>query len=80
MAHFIGVVKGNRGEASCLGTYRSGVEASAQGWHIGGRVRCYVGEDGRDRVTVEVTGGSGGPRVYMALHYVLGPNGPEREV
>lgn len=60
MAHFIGYLKGNRGEASRLGTGNSGIRAQAQGWDIGGKVYCSVNNNGEDIVEMYVTRGSNG--------------------
>ncbi len=58
MAHFIGYLEGNRGPASRLGTAKSGIDARAQGWDIGGRVRVRVNADGEDEVDIYLTSGS----------------------
>lgn len=59
MSHFYGEISGNRGEASRCGSKDSGMDGWVRGWDIGCRARCWVGADGVDRVTIEVTGGSG---------------------
>ena len=57
MAHFYGIVKGNKGEESRCGTKSSGLLATAQGWDIGGKVRIdHI--QGRDVVTLGFSGGS----------------------
>jgi hypothetical protein len=58
VAHFIGYVTGrSKTTASRLGTKSTGITARAQGWDIGARVTVnHV--DGRDIVSVELTGGS----------------------
>lgn len=61
MAHFIGYLKGNRGEVSRLGSKDSGMSAIARGWNIGASV--WVGHDkekGLDFVDVTIDGGSNG--------------------
>lgn len=61
MAHFIGYLKGNRGEASRLGTKKSGISAQAQGWNIGAKIWItYNEETGKDEVTIYKTSGSNG--------------------
>lgn len=62
MARFIGYLKGNRGQASRLGTKNSGIEARAQGWNIGARIVLKVDSQGRDVLKVYVNGGSSGDR------------------
>ena len=57
MGHFRGTVKGNRGEASRLGTKGSGLHVTANGWDIG--VEVLLWHNGEyDEVTVYITGGS----------------------
>jgi len=43
-----------------MGSKASGIEGHVRGWHIGARVSCYVGDDGRDHVRISLTGGSSG--------------------
>jgi len=53
MAHFIGSVQGQRGEASRLGGKKSGLTAYAASWQGGVRVSLYYDETtGKDRVCV----------------------------
>lgn len=59
MAHFQGIVQGNRGEASRLGSRSSGMRVIARGWKIGARAFVYH-ENGKDYVTFTIDGGSGG--------------------
>jgi len=59
MAHFRGAIKGNRGEASRLGTKKSGLTARLNGWDIGADVFLeYSEERGCDILAVYVTRGS----------------------
>lgn len=59
MAHFIGTVQGSGGEASRMGTKRSGLTTDACGWHVGAKVDLRHDEaTGEDIVTVYLTGGS----------------------
>ncbi len=61
MAHFRATIQGNKGEASRLGTTKSGLEASINGWTAGVWVKAQTGEPG-DVFYVYATGGSnGGP-------------------
>lgn len=56
MAHFRGTLKGNRGEASRLGTARTGLVVTANGWDFG--VKVILREDGHDIADIYLTGGS----------------------
>jgi len=61
MARFYGSVRGaSRREVSRVGHRNTGIEGHVRGWKIGGRVRCYVGEEGEDLVEVSLTSGSCG--------------------
>ena len=59
MSQFRGTVKGNRGEASRLGTKSSGLMVEANGWNKGIRVICNH-EDNQDVFYVWETSGSSG--------------------
>lgn len=55
MAHFRAVIKGNRGEASRLGTKRSGVYARLQTWGHDLVLNMHHDEEGQgDWVTIEI--------------------------
>lgn len=56
MAHFRGTIKGTRGEASRLGTAKSGLIVNANGWDFG--VKVILKEDGHDIADIYLTGGS----------------------
>lgn len=59
MARYRGTVKGNRGEASRLGTKASGLLCRADGWGIGAAVTiAYNDETAQDEVFVYITKGS----------------------
>jgi hypothetical protein len=60
MARFYASIRGSRGEATRMGTTQSGISGHIRGWDVGGEVRCYVGENGEDRVAVFLTSGSNG--------------------
>lgn len=61
MAHFIGEIQGNRGEASRTGSKKSGISAHIRGWNIGVRVNIrHDEESGKDFYTIYETGGSNG--------------------
>lgn len=60
MARFIGIIRGNRDEASRIGDSRSGVNAKINGWHIGIEVVASVDDDGNDNFEIYKTTGSNG--------------------
>lgn len=59
MAHFRGTVKGSRGVSSRLGSKKSGLVVTADGWDVGIRVEVWHG-GGKDHVRVWRTGGTNG--------------------
>lgn len=59
MAQFRAVIQGQRGQASRLGSKKSGASAVVNGWRVGVRVNAYH-EAGRDVIEVYATGGSNG--------------------
>lgn len=71
MAQFRGTLIGNRGPASRLGTKKSGMSGSFNGWNVG--LRLYVHHDpdkNKDIVSASLTGGSSGyndklPEIYI---------------
>ncbi len=61
MAQFYGSMSGNRGEATRMGTKKSGFDAHIRGWRTGAKVYLrYNEETGKDEVSVYQTTGSGG--------------------
>lgn len=61
MAQYIGEVKGKAGEASRLGSIKSGLCGHMRGWRIGGRVVMeWDQRNERDTVDIVLTGGSNG--------------------
>ena len=60
MARFYGEMTGNRGTATREGTKESGFVAHIRGWNIGVQVDISVNSEGKDEVTVWLTGGSNG--------------------
>lgn len=81
MARFYGSLQGNRGQTTRMGTPSSGIKGHLRGWSIGAKVQLWVGPDGSDRVTVQLTGGSHNPSTLTDLGtYREGPEGdPVRE-
>lgn len=66
MAQFRAVIRGQRGEASRLGSKNSGIDARINGWTSGVRVAARH-EDGVDVFDVFATAGSGyGPDRLIA--------------
>ena len=56
MAHFLAAIKGHRGEASRLGTKRSGLDATAASWQGAVEVRLWHdAKTGRDMARVSLT-------------------------
>lgn len=60
MARFRATIKGQRGEASRLGSAKSGIVARVRGWDVGVQVVADVDADGRDVLHVFRDGGSNG--------------------
>ncbi len=58
MSRFYAEIKGNRGQASRMGTEKSGMWAHVRGWHVGVIIECIVNEDGNDEILIRKTGGS----------------------
>ena len=58
MAHFRGTVKGIKGETSRLGSPKSGLQVSCNGWNSGIRISAIVDTNGKDQFTVYKTSGS----------------------
>lgn len=59
MAHFRATIQGNRGKASRLGTKKSGIVATVNGWNVGVDVVIKHNEEtGKDVITVIPTSGS----------------------
>lgn len=68
MAHFRATIEGNRGQASRLGTKKSGIVATINGWDIGVRVWIHFDENiQQDIIHIRQTGGSGGQDPYNGL-------------
>lgn len=63
MAHFRATIKGTRGLASRLGSPKSGLVVTANGWDTGVRVEAEV-IDGKDVLTIFKTGGSNGSHAF----------------
>lgn len=61
MAQFRATIKGQRGEASRLGSKSSGLRAEVNGWNVGVVVIAqHDYETGKDKLVVYRTGGSNG--------------------
>ena len=55
MSHFYGTVKGNRGEATRMGTKESRLTTYCASWSGAARCCAYVNSEGVDCVHVELT-------------------------
>lgn len=60
MAHFRATIKGQRGEASRLGSKKTGIRATVNGWNSGVYVHGGIDSQGNDEFVVTMTSGSGG--------------------
>lgn len=70
MAQFRGTIKGQRGEASRLGSTKSGLCVACNGWHDGVEVRADV-VDGKDTFHIYANGGSAGDGLKKYLGLVV---------
>lgn len=70
MAHFICEIQGSRGEASRLGTAKSGIYSHARGWDAGVKVIGEVDAEGNDVFHVYATSGSRGSRPAQLIAVV----------
>ena len=61
MARFYGILQGNRGQASRLGTAASGINGHIRGWGVGGSVEMHARGE-HDTCSLLLTGGSNGVR------------------
>jgi hypothetical protein len=61
MARFYGVLQGQAGTATRLGSPRSGITVEGRGWDAGVKVHGYVNDmTGGDEFDIYMTGGSNG--------------------
>lgn len=58
MAHFRATIKGQRGQASRLGSPKTGIKAHVNGWDFGIDVCGSVNAEGEDEFRIYITGGS----------------------
>ena len=80
MAHFRATVQGNRSEASRLGTAKSGLRVTANGWDVGIKVYASVDSSGADILQVVATGGSNGGRSEVELVRIVDCPGAKRAI
>jgi len=74
MAHFIGYVQGNRGEASRTGSKDSGMTAIARGWNLGAVV--WMGHDddkNLDFIDITIDSGSNGHNTIKRFKRIYQP-------
>lgn len=67
MARFRGTLQGNRGDASRLGTAKSGLRVTANGWNIGATVDLFVNDKGEDVLEISLTGGSNNRSAFKSF-------------
>lgn len=61
MGHFYAGIQGNRGEATRMGTAKSGIYGHIRGWHVGAKI--YASHSGGiDTISVYKTSGSNGDK------------------
>jgi len=60
MAQFRAEIRGQRGEASRLGSAKSGIKATVNGWNSGVRVEAQTSASGDDFFYIYATSGSNG--------------------
>jgi len=72
MAQYRAIIKGNRGEASRLGSKSSGLEARVNGWDVGVYVEVHHIE-GKDRILIYSTGGSNAPEKNRPIAIIIEP-------
>jgi len=59
MAQFYGDIQGNRGQATRMGTKKTGLDGHIRGWNIGARVwMSYNEQTKEDECTIDLTAGS----------------------
>ena len=59
MAQFYADIQGNRGQATRMGTKKSGMDGHIRGWYIGARVYMRFNEQTQeDECTIDLTAGS----------------------
>ncbi len=82
MARFRATIQGQRGAASRLGSAKSGITATVNGWNAGIRVSACPGNmQGQDVFMVEVTYGSHCRKLpEMLLSVTDTPEGPKVEM
>ena len=54
MAHFYGIIKGDRGSASRCGSARSGLTTTSASYQGAVKVRLFEGADGKDYAHIEL--------------------------
>jgi hypothetical protein len=63
MSQFYADIEGNRGQATRMGTKKSGMDGHIRGWNVGCRVWMrYNEETGQDECSIDLTSGSTGAK------------------
>lgn len=71
MAHFFARIRGNRGDATRLGSQHSGMTADVNGWNNGVTVKARFDPNLGDVFTLYATGGSNGRTKRVKLGDVI---------
>lgn len=72
MARFRGTLQGARGEASRLGTPKTGLTVTCNGWDAGVNIQATAGPGDADTFAIYMTGGSnGGPSKLLGTVSLL---------
>ncbi len=65
MSRFYGDLQGERGMATRQG--HKAIGGHIRGWNLGARVSCFIGDDGEDRVVINLTNGSSDSSCQLSL-------------
>ncbi len=76
MARFRATIQGQRGEASRLGSPKTGIQARINGWEAGVEVAARAVGD-TDVFNIFATNGSNGSRSVYLGHVISTANGPQ---
>lgn len=82
MARYLGLLQGNRGKVSRLGSAKSGIEGDIRGWDIGAKVTispCHK-DPNLDEVFISITRGSNGRGDSLYLGSFIITNNTIRKV
>ena len=74
MARFRATIKGSRGEASRLGTAKSGLLVHVNGWNVGICIDVGVNENDQEVFHIYRTGGSNRPGFVESIALIIHPD------